>query len=179
MCRNWFVIIQNPRFVTRHLHQYQYQYQYHPGNNCVLVHSVRHLDIETYNSAFKLFSSSSSSAVGGGLGEGEVIIDNPLTMSQPKDAVFHHVLGPVNGLYLLHYGPSWTMDKVALWNPATRAFRPLPSPNFNLGTILPLAQKVQLGFGLDLLTNDCNVVMDSESQVDLLSPADWGEDNFA
>ncbi|KAM7509565.1 hypothetical protein LguiA_020018 [Lonicera macranthoides] len=67
VCRNWNVIIQNPRFVTRHLNQYRY----HPGNNRVLVHSVRHLDIETYNSAFKLFSSSSSSAVGGGLEEEE------------------------------------------------------------------------------------------------------------
>ncbi|KAM7477300.1 hypothetical protein LguiA_025513 [Lonicera macranthoides] len=71
----------------------------------------------------------------------------------------HNIIGPVDGLFLLHNGYEGMLyyNKLALWNPATTELRLLPLPDFNFSRPGPHCVYV-FGFVVDPLTNMYKVV---------------------
>ncbi|KAM7477317.1 hypothetical protein LguiA_025530 [Lonicera macranthoides] len=78
---------------------------------------------------------------------------------------WHNIIGPVDGLFLLHNGCAGMLyyNKLALWNPATTELKLLPLPNFNFPRPRPYCVYV-FGFGVDPLTNSYKVVWIPEKQ---------------
>ncbi|XP_059640114.1 F-box/kelch-repeat protein At3g23880-like isoform X2 [Cornus florida] len=133
VCKNWYNIIKNPNFVTKHSN--------HQSNSgCLLVYGFHSIS-QKY--AFSLFP------------------DVPLTGSLPVNqnvVVVPHLLGviPYSGILCLFNCKS---NCFALWNPATREFRSLPAfPRKRSPTSLVMSYLDVFGFGLDPITNDYKVV---------------------
>ncbi|KAM7480710.1 hypothetical protein LguiB_005293 [Lonicera macranthoides] len=78
---------------------------------------------------------------------------------------WHNIIGPVDGLFLLHNGYEGMLyyNKLALWNPATTELRLLPLPDFNFPRPGPHCVYV-FGFGVDPLTNRYKLVWIPEKQ---------------
>ncbi|KAM7480848.1 hypothetical protein LguiB_005431 [Lonicera macranthoides] len=93
----------------------------------------------------------------------EDIID--ITQIFSRISYWHNVIGPVDGLFLLHngYGGMLYYNKLALWNPATTELRLLPLPDFNFPRPGSGYEYV-FGFGVDRLTNSYKVVWIPEKQ---------------
>lgn len=80
------------------------------------------------------------------------------------------VYGPVNGLFLVHITPFEDIEEcLALWNPATREWNPLPIPE---PSVPPSCRALlhTFGFGLDPSSNDYKIIwfrffMDEETEI--------------
>lgn len=129
VCKGWCALIESPEFVNRHFAH---------GNNPERL-LVRHFkDIEDYS--FRLYSDVTDSTR-----------EEPEHLQIPS--AVKYILGPVNGVFCMIN----TWNQMALLNPATRQFRPIPlafpevKRHFNIGDEL-------YGFGIDPLTGHFKVV---------------------
>ncbi|XP_059654410.1 F-box protein CPR1-like [Cornus florida] len=131
VCKNWYSIIINPSFVTKHLN--------HHANSGRLF--VNRYDKISHKYTFSLFPDQTLAG------------SPPVCQDVVVDMPYHLVANLFNGILCL-CDPSY---RFALWNPATREFRSLPelSPNF-----LPdmVSGQETYGFGFDPITNDYKVV---------------------
>lgn len=130
----WCSLIQSLHFVGKHIH--------HPKNHTrILVH--RCIDHDEQNDGNDLCAF--------------VLLDKTLAVNPPihynldymrSVHYLSHILGPVNGLFLLHSSSDDRNNRVVLWNPATTQFRPLPPPLVFIHP--PYDIEHVLGFGLDI-----------------------------
>ncbi|KAL6574347.1 hypothetical protein OROHE_001251 [Orobanche hederae] len=149
VCKSWYAIISDPKFVSKHLKNY-----YHNNNNddwcgCLLVqHYVSHAEILLY----ELLVDETPPRV---LAD-EVLYDMPVSCSC--------ICGPCDGLYYVY---QYDSSCRALWNPAINEFKVFPDTiskpdlpaNF---TYFPYEV---FGFGFDQVTGDYKVVMKSYSNI--------------
>uniref|UniRef100_A0A5B7BWI3 F-box domain-containing protein n=1 Tax=Davidia involucrata TaxID=16924 RepID=A0A5B7BWI3_DAVIN len=135
VCKNWYALIRNPNFITKH-------HNHHHHSSARLF--VYHYNYSTENYAFAHFPD-------------ETLANAPLVYQDHDDLQMsrnlYSVIGPFNGLICLFNGG----DRLALWNPATREFRPLPIAHHNLPPHFNTFSH-NFGFGLDLVTNDYKLV---------------------
>lgn len=134
VCKHWYTLIKSPSFISQH---------YHHHNNWIQL-LVHHCIPYIEESAFALLP------------------DEMLAMRQHLDYLhiptyLTNVVGPVNGLFLLHKDWCSHSSHLALWNPATGEFRTLPELDSNLPQWF-MAKENYFGFGLDPLTNDYKVI---------------------
>ncbi|KAM7506770.1 hypothetical protein LguiA_017223 [Lonicera macranthoides] len=157
VCLYWNALIESPMFITTHFN--------HPKNHTrLLVHYYKERRYCRFDSAFDLYPNDETVINNGSELPVREDIDNPLvktTYPLPKllSSSFSDIFGPVNGLFLVHYVSNPEADNVALWNPATKEFRTLPAPAFNLPPTNYTYNGLNFGFGLDPFTNDYKVVL--------------------
>ncbi|KAM7509161.1 hypothetical protein LguiA_019614 [Lonicera macranthoides] len=136
VCKCWYRIIKTPEFVNKHLNHY------HKQNDAQLL--VYHYIPEIREFRFALFP------------------QETLSVHQDLDDVeisasLSEIIGPINGLFFFHHAVYSCRNRVALWNPATREFRSLHAPSFNLPPYFG-PDFDYFGFGFDPLTNNYKVV---------------------
>ncbi|XP_059670653.1 F-box/kelch-repeat protein At3g23880-like [Cornus florida] len=132
VCKKWYCLIQNSYFHAKH-----HQHHNHRARLLVL-----HYNNTTDKYAFALFPD-------------ETLASKPFIYNDMNDLQmpgYPGVFGPFNGILGL-----WVTDRLALWNPATREFKPLQVPKPNLPTDYS-AYCDFFGFGLDPVTNYYKVV---------------------
>ncbi|XP_059670652.1 F-box/kelch-repeat protein At3g23880-like [Cornus florida] len=132
VCKKWYCLVQNSHFHEKHHH-----HNHHSARLLVL-----HYNYTTDKYSFALFPD-------------ETLASEPFIYHDVNDLQMPgnpSVFGPFNGILGL-----WVRDRLALWNPATREFKPLPVPNPNLPPDFS-AYCYFFGFGLDPVTNYYKVV---------------------
>ncbi|XP_059639835.1 F-box/kelch-repeat protein At3g06240-like [Cornus florida] len=139
-CKNWYTIIINPSFVTKHLN--------HHNNSGRLF--VNRYDKISNKYVFSLFSD--QTLAGSPPEYQDVVVDLP-------NCIW---ISSCNGLLCLSY----SLERFALWNPATREFRSLPLLPRNFTPNVVSSQET-FGFGLDPITNDYKVVWIWDSEDDI------------
>ncbi|KAM7522456.1 hypothetical protein LguiA_012358 [Lonicera macranthoides] len=170
VCKKWYNLIESPNFIRTHFN--------HPKNQtrllvCHYIHgsivpkpdydsdSDSDSDDDEYPLALAIFPHETL----------ETLSPNETLASPSSPPVHHdiidfvqhcpdlhqiHMIGPVDGLFLLHAGFDGRNDRLALWNPATAEFRRLPRPIFRFPTYRPRSNV--FGFGWDPLREDYKVV---------------------
>ncbi|KAM7512003.1 hypothetical protein LguiB_010878 [Lonicera macranthoides] len=138
VCKNWYAIIKSTNFISKHLHN-------HYDNDTGGLLLIQRFIPESRLYGFELFTDKTLATD-----------SNPIVDPYLQNTAFaQSVLGPLNGLYVLFN----RKDRLALWNPAIREFKPLPSH--------PITDQIRaedymndptIGFGFDTLTNDYKVV---------------------
>ncbi|XP_059307008.1 putative F-box protein At2g02030 [Lycium ferocissimum] len=131
--KNWYVLIENPVFIQKHLHHI----------NNPTSYFVHHYFLDTMKSGFTLFNE-----------QNQLVAKSHLYQDVLNTSThLWEVLGPLNGLFLLYND----QEEVALWNPATKEFKPLPisqplnCPSFSLSSY-------KFGFGIEPSSGDYKVV---------------------
>ncbi|KAM7506752.1 hypothetical protein LguiA_017205 [Lonicera macranthoides] len=132
----WYSLIEHPYFIKNH-------YQRNKNNNFgrLLVHNY---DTNHKEFAFAVCSD-------------ETLADPVYEYLDLRLNLSPFIYGPCNGIFCLYNN----VDSMALWNPATREFRPLPQvPRLDLPSSPgKIFQKIlRNGFGFDSTTNDYKVV---------------------
>nr|XP_009615857.1 putative F-box protein At1g32420 [Nicotiana tomentosiformis] len=138
--KNWYSLITSSFFVRKHLH--------HKEN------PITRLFILSYNPPPP---QSMTSIL---LSPGVIpVLEKPVYLQIPIE--LDEFIGPVNGIFFMYKDlGSAGNNRMALWNPATREFRPLFSPPY----FLQLSQLYEpfevhiFGFGFDPLSDDYKVV---------------------
>ncbi|KAL7212274.1 hypothetical protein ACSBR2_015031 [Camellia fascicularis] len=137
--KSWSSLITNPSFIAKHLTNSNKK-----ENGCLFVHSIEPKDANNFPRKYTF----------------AVCRDKSLTVP-----VFEylglklnakvHVMGPCNGIFCLL--TNW--NSVALWNPANRESRALPTQTFP-NSIPPRMEleRNAFGFGMDPFTGDYKVV---------------------
>ncbi|XP_028116733.1 F-box/kelch-repeat protein At3g23880-like [Camellia sinensis] len=135
--KSWSSLITNPSFIAKHLTNKK-------ENGCLFIHSIEPKDTNNFPRKYTF----------------AVCHDKSLTVP-----VFEylglklnakvHVMGPCNGIFCLL--TNW--DSVALWNPANRESRTLPTQTFP-NSIPPRMEleRNAFGFRMDPFTSDYKVV---------------------
>ncbi|XP_059629483.1 putative F-box protein At4g38870 isoform X1 [Cornus florida] len=136
VCKNWYTIIKNSSFVTKH-------FNHHTNNNSGRLFIYRVVK-NTRKCIFSLFPD--ETLAGTPPVHQDVVVDMP--------CYIRIVASPYNGILCLFNRPS---NSFAMWNPATREFRALPVLSGNFPPNLVRCGEI-CGFGLDLITNDYKVV---------------------
>lgn len=146
--KKWYVLIENPIFIQKHLHNTK-------NPTCYFVH---HYFLDTMKSGFTLFNHN----------EQNQLIPKSHLYQDVLNTSTHlwQVLSPLNGLFLLYND----QEDVALWNPSTKEFKPLPisqplncplsSYKFDFGIERPLYKlsSYKFGFGIEPSSGDYKVV---------------------
>ncbi|KAM7528048.1 hypothetical protein LguiB_031458 [Lonicera macranthoides] len=156
VCKNWYNLIESPQFIGFHSDN--------PNNPTRLL--VRH---QTRDIPLAYDSDSSTDSDSGWDPENPcaLAIFHDQTLKTHEDIIdflqgvqcMHpiHIMGPVDGLFLLHtcmtYFPG-TNDHLGLWNPATQDFRRLSKPNFRFPLGDTRSNILGFGFRLDPLTKE-------------------------
>ncbi|KAK3025733.1 hypothetical protein RJ639_042502 [Escallonia herrerae] len=141
VCKSWFGLIKSSNFISKHHH--------HENNHTrILVHHRIHDDAGKERYLFSLFTDEPHSR-------------QDLNYLHMPGPLFRHVIGSYDGLVLLCDGTEFDHPQMALWNPATREFKPLPIPKSNLPPHFK-ACECSFGFGWDPLGNDYKVVLISD-----------------
>ncbi|KAH0695237.1 hypothetical protein KY285_022334 [Solanum tuberosum] len=83
--------------------------------------------------------------------------EKKILLHLPRVDYFNILAGPVNGLFLVQEIFCGYGDRLSLWNPATREFRPLPPAPFVTEHFL-CNYDHEFGLGFDQLTQDYKVV---------------------
>uniref|UniRef100_A0A2N9HXQ6 F-box domain-containing protein n=1 Tax=Fagus sylvatica TaxID=28930 RepID=A0A2N9HXQ6_FAGSY len=145
VCKTWKSLIQNPTFISTHLHL-----SINNNNNHHLLFGFGSWPQESY----ALHNDDDDDCTQ------HTRFDFPLLVPE---------LGPLNG-YLSLVGTcnglicffnelsSYEIDTFFLWNPCVRRFVILPSPNVTLRTHGELVRFIGFGFGFDAKTKDYKVV---------------------
>ncbi|KAM7528049.1 hypothetical protein LguiB_031459 [Lonicera macranthoides] len=161
VCKNWYNLVKSPRFIRDHFNN--------PNNHTRLL--VRHFirsdsdsdsDWENNFDSDSFNGSEPQNPLAISVFPDETLAALPLGHQDVIDFIqrcpnLHeiHMIGPINGLFLLHTAFDGRNARLALWNPATTEFRRLPKPKFRF----PVGKlRCVSGFGLDLLTKDYKVV---------------------
>lgn len=167
VCKNWYNLIESPSFIRNHFRN--------PKNHtCLLVcHHTRPI-IPDSESNFDTDFYSVSDSDSHDYSEPEnplalaIFCDETLEVCPPlhEDIIdfiqripdLHqiHIIGPIDGLFLLHTGFNGKNDRLAVWNPATEEFRLLPGPNFRFP--MSYTRWNVFGFGFDPLREVYKVV---------------------
>uniref|UniRef100_A0A2N9G7W2 F-box domain-containing protein n=1 Tax=Fagus sylvatica TaxID=28930 RepID=A0A2N9G7W2_FAGSY len=141
VCKAWKSLIQNPTFISTHLH-----HSINNNNNHYLF--FRFYDVEEdIKEKYPLYN------------DNDFILhtrfDFPLEPQNKDDPIFH-VVGTCNGLVCLSDDLYIYTNEFFLWNPCVRKFVKLPYPNL---TYHPdWLFRASIGFGFDAETNDYKVV---------------------
>ncbi|XP_059639831.1 F-box/LRR-repeat/kelch-repeat protein At1g09650-like [Cornus florida] len=131
VCKNWYTIIINPSFVTKH-------FNHHTNPDRLFVNHFDNISKKYFLSLYLDETLSASSA--------------PVYQDVVVDMPYHLGVSHYKGILCLynHY-------RCALWNPATEEFRFLRVPPLNFPPNVVIFQDA-FGFGLDPITNDYKVV---------------------
>ncbi|KAK4564969.1 hypothetical protein RGQ29_006851 [Quercus rubra] len=141
VCKTWKSLIQNPTFISSHLHHSSNNNNKHPlllfrlCSSEEKEHYVLHFDNQDFNEYTRF--------------------DDFPFHGQSYDGIFH-VVGTCNGLVFLTDNLYRYHNNFVLWNPCVRKFVKLPKPNitcFSHG-----GYNASVGFGFDSKTNDYKVV---------------------
>ncbi|XP_050245777.1 F-box protein CPR1-like isoform X1 [Quercus robur] len=137
--KTWKSLIQNPTFISTHLH-----HSHTKSQNLFLLLNISRNDREVYalhkeddDPDFTEYTS----------------FESPFHAPAPG---FHEVVGTCNGLLCLSYSLPNHANEIFLWNPCVRKFLQLPSPNVTFDTHGKSCKS--FGFGFDPKTNDYKVV---------------------
>ncbi|XP_059641858.1 putative F-box protein At3g16210 [Cornus florida] len=133
VCKNWYTIIKNPSFVTKHFN--------HTNNSGRLF--VNRFDKTSQKFVFSLFPD-------------QTLAGSPPVYQDVAADVLHYLwVGACNGILCLCNRNNW--KHFALWNPATREFKSLPVFPRSFPPNVASSQET-FGFGFDPITNDYKVV---------------------
>lgn len=134
VCKYWYAVIGSPGFVRKHFN--------HENNRTRLLYYTSDNDRE---------------------GVSFLPDETLLGISSPNDVIDYiqcpqieaHLIGPIDGLFFVHKCGYDSAEPMALWNPSTREFRPLP-----MSPITPpyFYTEHTFGFGLDPLTGNYKVI---------------------
>ena len=140
VCKTWKSLIQNPTFISTHLH--------HSINNNNHYLFFRFYDVEEdIKEKYPLYNDNDFIQ--------HTRFDFPLEPQNKDDPIFR-VVGTCNGLVCLSDDLYIYTNEFFLWNPCVRKFVKLPYPNL---TYHPdCFFRVSIGFGFDAETNDYKVV---------------------
>ncbi|XP_050245781.1 F-box/kelch-repeat protein At3g23880-like isoform X3 [Quercus robur] len=134
--KTWKSLIQNPTFISTHLH-----HSHTKSQNLFLLLNISRNDREVYalhkeddDPDFTEYTS----------------FESPFHAPAPG---FHEVVGTCNGLLCLSYDHA---NDIFLWNPCVRKFLQLPYPDVTVDT--HGVSCTSFGFGFDPKTNDYKVV---------------------
>ncbi|KAM7511391.1 hypothetical protein LguiB_010266 [Lonicera macranthoides] len=134
ICKYWYTLIKS--------HYFSSQYYHHHNNRIQLL--VHHCILYIEKSAFALFPN-------------EMLDMHQHLNYLHMPTYLTNVVGPVNGLFLLHKDWCSRGSHLALWNPATRKFRTVLRLDSNLSQWF-MTEENYFGFGLDHFTNDYKVI---------------------
>lgn len=132
VCQFWYSLIKSPTLISRHLKNYKDE------NTCLLV---QHINACADEPSYILFSD-------------QTLTDLSHQELKPLSLNSQELLGPYNGLFIYH---DKIFNRIFLWNIATREFRALPKCK-NVIPRQTFAYHCNVGFELDLLTNDYKIV---------------------
>lgn len=127
--KNWYVLIENPIFIQKHL----------DNINNPTSYFVHHYFLDTMKSGFTLFQYDD---------EQKQLVSKSHLYQDVLNTSTHlwEVLGPLNGLFLLYNDQE---QDVVLWNPSTKEFKPLPmSQPLNCPNSFSLCS-YKFGFGIE------------------------------
>nr|XP_023892805.1 F-box protein At3g07870-like [Quercus suber] len=135
--KTWKSLIQNPTFISTHLH-----HSHNKSQNLFLLLNISRNDREVYT----LHKEDD---------------DPDFTEYASFDSPFPHhgtynARGTCNGLICLSYSFSNRAEEIFLWNPCVRKFLQLPYPDATVDT--HGTSRTSFGFGFDPKTNDYKVV---------------------
>nr|QOE44920.1 S-locus F-box-like protein 5 [Aquilegia coerulea] len=166
VCKSWYSLIQSPRFISQHYNNGTQEEENYNNYKFFILQFIYDIDC-------KIISYSSSSRGGDGIDgdiintttnnnnskyEASEILDLPEYFKMISDWDLQKMARKMiscKGIICLHYR-AWN---VYLWNPATKQFRILPQNQSQIPS--PgngCAQKMKIGFGFDVKTNDYKVV---------------------
>lgn len=135
VCKQWYILIQNPDFVVNHL---EYQKNHNKGRLL-----LQYFKEDTQQISYALFDDETLE------NDTHHVIDHLQLQFCPL-----RMEGPINGLYCLFNRE----DRIVLWNPALMEFKalPLPHPHF-----FPHVNVFEgyTGFGIDPATHDYKLVL--------------------
>ncbi|XP_060198407.1 F-box protein CPR1-like isoform X2 [Lycium barbarum] len=142
VCKHWYALIKSPSFIEKHFH--------HKNNRARLL--ICNLTMSLDEGKSVDFSLLPDKIVPGVHPEQKILHQ----FGEATD--FTSVAGPVDGLFLLEKAEFLAEDdsRLALWNPATREFWPLPPVSFELHPLEEHDYKFALGF--DPSTRDYKVL---------------------
>ncbi|MCD7461339.1 hypothetical protein HAX54_045909 [Datura stramonium] len=130
--KNWYVLIENPIFIQKHLQNI----------NNPTSYFVHHYFLDTMKSGFTLFQYHDDDDEQNKLVSKSHLYQDVLKTS----AHLWEVVGPLNGLFLLYNDQE---QDVALWNASTKEFKPLPmSQPLNCPNSFSLCS-YKFGFGFE------------------------------
>ncbi|KAG5584076.1 hypothetical protein H5410_044510 [Solanum commersonii] len=134
--KKWYVLIENPIFIQKHLHNTKYH---------TTSYFVHHYFLDTMKSGFTLFHHD----------EQNQLIPKSHLYQDVLNTSTHlwQVLSPLNGLFLLYND----REDVALWNPSTKEFKPLPISQ-PLNCPLYMLSSYKFGFGIEPSSGDYKVI---------------------
>jgi F-box interacting protein len=147
VCKNWYSLIQNATFINNHFNHHNNkprQLVHHNVDNiCNRTPSIS----EVYRTLLTLFPSEILESFE------HRVVDYPINHER------FDLSGPINGIFMVRlpiHGPN--QSGLALWNPATRAFRAIPKPNLNYQPPNIVWKCCYVGFGWEPSTNNYKVV---------------------
>ncbi|KAK4487389.1 hypothetical protein RD792_005989 [Penstemon davidsonii] len=132
VCKQWHVIIKSPSFIRKHVYHwsnYTRLLVYYHANMPRKIPKVEFYD-------FTLFQDETLETY-----------EEPPNLKLP--GLIEALHGPCNGIFCVLS----TSFKLALWNPATRRMRGLPSPSKEFIVI------DEIGFGIDPITDEFKIVL--------------------
>ncbi|XP_059670638.1 F-box/kelch-repeat protein At3g23880-like [Cornus florida] len=134
VCKCWYIVIKDSSFIKKH----------HDINNARLF--VQHYDYNTERYAFGLFSYET-------LARAPLVYHDLVQMMGYQETI----IGPFDGILCLYDGKVRDHDRIALWNPSMREFKPLSVPHPLPPPFKPFIHT--FGFGFDVVTNKYKVVL--------------------
>ncbi|XP_016466440.1 putative F-box protein At3g10430 [Nicotiana tabacum] len=139
VCKNWYEIIKSRSFIREHMN---WSGKNKPPEILIYDHSA-----PDDSPPITLIS----------ISDAAVVHENPDYLQRFRGMTYF--LGSVDGLFLLERVIDGSIFNIslAMWNPATREVRPLPSPEFKLQPSFR-QRGCNFGFGLDPTTDDYKVV---------------------
>lgn len=144
VCKHWYALIKSESFIEKHFH--------HKNNRSRLLICNLKLEAEEHI----VFQSAVVSLLPEKIVSG-VTPEEKILLYLPRVDYFKILAGPVNGLFLVQEIFFEHGERLSLWNPATREFRPLPPAPFVTEHSL-WNYDHEFGLGFDQLTQHYKVV---------------------
>lgn len=141
VCKHWYALITSPSFIEMHFH--------HNKNHARLLICNLTISDKSKSIAFSLLPAKIVQGVSP---------EQKIVHQLQRVTDFMSIAGPVDGLFLVEKAAFFDEDdaRLALWNPATREFWPLPPVSFEPQPFKDHDNQFALGF--DPLTRDYKVL---------------------
>ncbi|KAH0693810.1 F-box only protein 8-like [Solanum tuberosum] len=141
VCKHWYALITSPSFIEMHFH--------HKHNHARLLICNLTISDKSKSIAFSLLPAKIVQGVSP---------EQKIVHQLQRVTDFMSIAGPVDGLFLVEKAAFFDEDdaRLALWNPATREFWPLPPVSFEPQPFKDHDNQFALGF--DPLTRDYKVL---------------------